>query len=244
MKPEREPGTQKRPLSKAFWLQLIIGGLIGYFSFWIFDRLFGSLEIDSLIAKWGLKSDIDLSFAGQMTLTLAGLWVFTCFLHVVLFALTFFSPQFGAKMGILQMLGGANRGRISLGPLLTFYLASGGVTLLLTASTVLLIKGPLATAILVMGIILSGLLVWSAARLWQVLDELLKIIWVEAVAVTCGLYLTLGGFLMLANLLGIMGAPSGFLAFILFHWLYLLVYLVIMWQRAPDMLTSPTLEAE
>jgi hypothetical protein len=242
MEQETIPKVKMMLPSKSFWVQIIAAFMImipAIVSFYVFIP---SPENSETIRRLGFRSDWYLSSGGEDTLIFAGLWILVCWLQALTYVVSFFYPVFGKMTGISQMVGARGGGRKVLLPLGTSWFAYGGLTCLLVTTVLWKLNGFYAIVCLVAGIILSGLMIVAANRFWKSLDELLKVIWIESLAVSYGIFLLIATILTLCGQLDLVDSLSGFQTLMLLNWVYLYTSLAVMWRRAPEMLISPTLD--
>jgi hypothetical protein len=242
MEVNQKSDRKKLQFTKAGWIQLVIGGLVGGISVLGFNAFVDHIEDKTIFAMLGLRNDLLFTIADQTALSLSLGWIAICLGSAAMYWLTHLNNGLGKKMGISQMIGDGARGRAAPIPLSFFYLSYGAITALLTVTVLWKIEGYWAFLFIVAGIVLGCVMTQTAIRLWTVLDELLKGIWLDSFLLASGIALVLGMTTTLAIQLGLVSGVSGLLAIMIFNYLNILIYGVIMWQRAPDMFTNPTLE--
>jgi hypothetical protein len=228
--------------SKSFWVQIIAALMIMIPAIAFFYVFIPSPENSETITRLGFRSDWYLLSGGEETLIFAGLWTLVCWLQALTYVMSFFQPRIGKMTGISQMVGARGGGRKVLIPLGTSWFAYGGLTCLLVITVFWKLNGFYAIACLVSAIVLSGLMIVATNRFWKSLDELVRVIWIESLAVSCGIFLLIATILTLGGQLDLVDGLSGFQTLMLLNWVYLFTSLAVMWRRAPEMLISPTLE--
>jgi hypothetical protein len=162
--------------------------------------------------------------------------VFMCLLQGVVLIIARLSPAFSAKVGVEAQFGDGRRGRAALWRLGAFWLLNGALLLLLGHAQIARIDADTTSIV--------GASCVLAIQLWTRLDELVRNIWVEATALTCGIML---GGAMLLSLLQSMGVGPQITLFegvLIYNYLYLVIYFLITFIRAPATLTDPMLEGE
>jgi hypothetical protein len=170
------------------------------------------------------------------------LWIVVAALSVVFFTLSGISPKIGERAGIVQLLGGGKRGRAVLLPMTLVYLGNGGLLALIVWGKIWGIEPQNGTVVMGLGIVFATMMVFAAYQCWILLDELLRIIWIESCAISLLISLLLVMMTLLASLSGLSFNLSGYHALAAYHAIYLVVYFWLTAVRAPEMLTNPLAE--
>jgi hypothetical protein len=210
-----------------------IAGALGYFAG---KYLSVSLPKEHVLDLLGLPQNLSLSSGDVAALVFASLWIGLCLVSTILFLTARFNSKVATKFGVLQQVGSGQSGRQSITLMAQFYGANGGLVLLLFIASLWKLSGGQAIGSVVAAILMSIAMIHASMRLWRLLDELIKTIWLEAVAVTCGIVLVLSIVATLADLVGLGLGITGFQAIIGYHFVYLLVYFWISIVRAPETL--------
>jgi hypothetical protein len=232
----------KLPKIPKMWLiALLIALPVMPVAYWFgYNFADGSFEA-SLAAIFGLDPSTQLHRA---TFGAAALLVFLSFAQALILVVSRYHASFSKASGIEAMLGEGKKGRASLWPLAWFHAANGTFICLLTYGSVAKVSQGSAVAMIVIAIICAIAMVFSSARLLTIMDEMLRRIWVEATALTCGLIL-LGA--MFANLLATLGwleVPNLLKVILIYNFAYMVIYSIILALRAPASFTNPNLEAQ
>jgi hypothetical protein len=218
--------------AKRFWTTMLIcavfGSGIGYIT--------AQLNVPPLSV---IFAHANLSGADWATV-----WVFIAMITLSgISAIITFLSRFSAKVsegsGVVQLLGGGQRGKAVIIPLTLFYVGHTGILGLILFAKI----GPLDTAwfpwIMGEGILSCILMVYGWQRCWALFDDLLRRIWIDGSAMAGFMCLLLGMVAVLASLSGAPFTLSGFHTIGAYHALYLVAYLWLMAKRAPSMLTDP-----
>jgi hypothetical protein len=233
--------SQPKKRWKAMML-FLIGmpvGLVGYF---VGDYVAEHVPQDQLFAWLGPPKSTDYSSVDTGLMTIAFVYVIICLLSAVLFIFARFNKAIGEKSGVLQMVGTGESGRHSLLPLAIFYVANGGLIVILAISDIVTLNQANAIWMSGAGVLLALIMAATSARLWHILDELVRVIWVEALAITSLVFLTITMAGTIATSSGLIGTMSAFHAIIWYHMIYMAVYVGVTYKRAPELLGL--LEAE
>lgn len=235
-------GQKPKGLLKRLVLPILGGLAFGAIGGFVGAQLAKTAPKEVMLAKLGLPADLALGLGGMVAIWFSVLWIVLCIISTVLFVLGSTNSKMAEKTGIIQMIGGGSKGRAAAIPLALFYFADGGLLALLAIASLWKIDGTLGIWFVTASCVFAIIMVQTSFRLWNLLDELVRVIWVEANAISCGIMLVLGGVFTLANVVGLVGSFTAFEAIVGYHAIYLIVYTIITFRRAPEMLTSPTLE--
>ncbi len=229
----------KVPKISKVWLGSGIIGLplvaLGYY--------FGSNLADEnfqsdLRAGLGLS---DETMLGLTTIVAASFFIFLSLLQAILLAAARYSRKLSQATGIEAQFGEGKKGRASLWPLALFHGANGIFILLLLYAALVKLTGSAAIFAVAVGLACGALMIYTAVQLWTLLDELVRRIWVEATALTCGLVLLVTMFVTLGASLNVNIAVTPFQAILGYNLLYMAVYLVLTAIRTPEAFTNPNL---
>jgi hypothetical protein len=220
----------------------LMGLFIGAAGYFVGDKLADWLPPDQLRQRLGLAADFHVSLGELIAIVFALLYAALHIVSIILFLNLYFNPEKAQKSAVFQVLGSGKNGRKSILPLCQFYAANMAIIILLMVAEVWLIKGVMSWLFLGVAILMGLLMVTSSVQLWHSLDELLKVIWIESMAITSGIFLVAAMSIAMAIQVGLDLDITRFQAIIGFHILYLVVYLAIAAKRAPD--SFGTLEDE
>jgi hypothetical protein len=231
-----ESTTAPPKLYRRIIVATLAGAIAGVIGYYLGKHLSVSLPNDQLLAVLGLPQNLSLSSGDVVALIFASLWIGVCLVSTILFLTARHNSKVATKFGVLQQVGSGQTGRQSITLLAQFYGANGGLVLLLVIASLWKLSSGQAIGSVLAAILMSVAMIHASIRLWGLLDELIKTIWLESVAVTCGIVLILAIVATLADLVGFGTGITGFQAIIGYHFIYLLVYFWISVVRAPDTL--------
>jgi hypothetical protein len=244
MTEENLSGPRKSNLK--FWLTCagagaIVGAIVGATGFSFSEAVEAALQSPYFQNSFGFDPATPLD---APTLIAALFMVFMCLLQGGVIIAARLNVSFSRRVGIEAQFGDGRKGRAALWPLGLFWLLNGVFLALLAYAELATLSPPASTGIILLG---SGLIVVAficARRLWSLLDELLRNIWLESTALTCAVML--GGAMMmsLAVSLDILAPISLLQAILVYNYLYMVIYFAITLLRAPATFTNPTLEGE
>jgi hypothetical protein len=232
----------KLPKIPKMWLIALLMALpVMPMAYWFgYNSVNKSFEA-SLRAMFGIDPSTQLHMD---TFSAAALLVFLSFGQALILVVSRYHASFSKVSGIEAMLGDGKKGRASLWPLAWFHGANGTFICLLTYGSILKVSQNSAIAMIVIAIICAIAMVLSSGRLLTIMDEMLRRIWVEATALTCGLILLGAMFAHLLATLGWWEVPNLLQAILIYNYAYVAIYSIILALRAPASFTNPNLEAQ
>jgi hypothetical protein len=231
-----EPTSAPTKLYRRIIMATLAGVISGTVGYYVGKYLSFSLPKDQLLAVLGLPQNLSLSSGDVVALIFASLWIGVCLVSTILFLTARFNSKVATKFGVLQQVGSGQIGHQSMTLLAQFYGANGGLVMLLVIARLWQLSSAQAIGFVVAGVLMSVAMIHASIHLWGLLDELIKTIWLESVAVTCGIVLILAIVATLADLVGLGTGITGFQTIIAYHFIYLLVYFWISVVRAPETL--------
>lgn len=231
---ESDQIAKKRFQNAIFTVAL--GILLAVAGYTFGQKLAEWLPRDQLLEKLGLAPDFSMNVGTIIACIFAFLYIVICLGGAGVYLASHLNPEAAKKSGVLQQLGGGERGRKSVLPLVQFYCGNSGLLILLIVAEIWTIQGLLSGAFLLAAAVMGFLMITSSLRLWQLLDELIKVIWVEAMAIAGGIFLVLALVAALAAKVGFGAEITSFQAIVIFHVLYFVVYFATSGVRAPETL--------
>jgi hypothetical protein len=195
----------------------------------------------SIRSVFGIDEATDLHIP---TILAAAFLVFLSFVQTGMVLIARYNREFSRKSGIEAQLGDGKTGRASLLPLAWFHGANGVFILLLACATLWTFRDVAAVVAGLIGLTCSLVMAFHAFQVWKLLDELVRSIWVEATALSCGIVLILSMFMSLGTSLGLLEPMSTFQAVLAYNYFYLATYFAITAIRTPEIFTDPNLEAK
>jgi hypothetical protein len=223
-------------LYRRIIMATIAGAIAGALGYYAGKYLSVSLPKEHLLDLLGLPQSLSLSGGDVVALVFASLWIGLCLVSTILFLTARFNSKVATKFGVFQQVGSGQSGRQSITLMAQFYAANAGLVLLLVIARLWKLSSGEAIGSVMAGVLLSIAMIHASIRLWGLLDELIRTIWLESVAVTCGIVLMLSIVATLADLVGLGLGITGFQAIIGYHFIYLLAYTGISVARAPETL--------
>jgi hypothetical protein len=177
-----------------------------------------------------------------LRMLVAGSLVFLSLLQAVFLLLARYNNSLSRASGIEAQFGDGKTGRKSLWPLALFHGANGFFILLLTYVSIATLQGPLVAIMCGLAISLGAIMIGCTIRLWKVLDEMVRRIWVEATALSCAIMLVIAMFASLGSSFGFVHSPTPLQAVLAYNVIYLIAYIALTAIRAPETLTNPDLD--
>jgi hypothetical protein len=219
---------------------VVIGIFVGIAGYWVGAKFADPSFVASFRKTLGIPEATNIH---PPTVMAAGFIIFMGILQTTLLVMACFSRKLSQATGIEAQFGDSKTARKSL-----FYIAGMG-----SASSIfmaLLVFAELWKPIGSQSVLVTASIAFVCAfiicvtgiRLWPLLDEMVRRIWVEATALSAGVTLLCGMFWSLGTSLGILIELTTFQAVLAYNFIYLAVYLSITAIRAPTTFTNPTLE--
>ena len=220
--------------SSLFFLGLIgllalFGGIIGYFA----GRWVRQAEQAGASLFWS-----DVSLATGLSIAsgfgLLGVYIATA----AIYAIALVHKGVASSRVLTGGLGANPSSRKAYPYLILFYLGYSAAFGVLTALEIGTHYAP-ANAGLFFGAASIGVaaMVWSALRLWSILDEFFRAIWVEACALSAYISVLIALIGLVAIKLELVPALSGYSWLVLYQWVYLFTYFWVAFERDPNMLS-------
>ena len=215
------------------WIGLcVLAGIAGLAGYGLGQYLGGVYPRTQFAAAFpSLNNKVAIGLAG-----LSAVLILLYGISALFYGLATIIPKWAEARAISDILGSGRQGRQALAPIAAFY---GAYALMLAGLWVLDLRiGGAGLALFwIMSIVLcGGVVVWACWRLWFLMDELFKRIWVEAMALTS--LLTLVGVIIAQALLlgGLVDDLHPLAGIIVYQALYLVINLLVTAHHAPDVL--------
>jgi hypothetical protein len=229
-------------LSKKMKAQLPFLGfglLLGMLGYWLGAKMADPNFVASLREALGIAGSTKIH---SPTVSAACLIILMAILQAVVLVLARVSPAFSKASGVEAQFGDGKTTRKSLTHMAWMGSANGLFIALLAFAEVWKLSGTPAVLAASGGLLCGLVICVTGVRVWPILDEMVRRIWVEATALSCGMTLLLGMFWSLGTSLGYVESVTTFQTVLIYNYIYLAVYLVITAIRAPTTFTNPTLE--
>ncbi|GIU66468.1 hypothetical protein [Candidatus Phycosocius spiralis] len=207
--------------------------------------IFGA-SIGYLTGKWvkqaGQAGDSpflsDVSFSTGLSIGLGFVLLGTYIISATLYGLALMHKGVAGSRVLTGGLGGNPSSRKAYPYLILFYLGYSAAFGVLTVLEIGAHHSP-ANAPLFVGAASIGVaaMVWSALRLWSILDEFFRAIWVEACALSSFILLLIALIGLVANKLELIPALSGYSWLVLYQWVYLITNGWVAFKRDPNILS-------
>jgi hypothetical protein len=210
-------------------LLLLFGGSIGYLTGkWVKQ----AEEIDAILYLAELSPGKSLSIVSGFGLL--GVYIASA----AIYALAMVHKGVASNRALTGGLGGSPSSRKAYPYLILFYLGYSAAFGVLTALEIGAPQSPASAPLFVGGASIGvAAMVWSALRLWSILDEFFRAIWVEGCALSSFILLLIALIGLVATKLDLMPALSGYSWLVLYQWVYLTTYLWVAFKRDPNMLS-------
>ena len=210
-------------------LLLLFGGVIGYLT----GKWMAQVEeVGTSLFLTDVPYGTALSIISR--LGLLGVYI----VSAALFALAMVHKGVASNRVLTGGLGGNPSSRKAYPYLILFYLGYSAGFGVLTALEIGVhhasAKAPLFVSVVSIGV---AAMVWSALRLWSILDEFFRAIWVEACALSAFILLTIALIGLVANKLELVPALSAYSWLVLYQWVYLTTCFWVAFKRDPNMLS-------
>jgi hypothetical protein len=228
--------TKKFKALVTFWLTCLPIGILAYF---IVDGFADPTFVGWIRSSLGSNQSTPIHVP---TLAAAGFLVLMAFMSTILLLLSRFNMAISKATGTAAQFGDSKKARSSLVYLAAMHGANGVFIAILTYVELLRPSGAQATVAICLSLVSAVLAIFTTIRVWPILDEMVRRIWVESLALAAGICLLLGMFWSLATSLGFVETVSLFQCLIIYNSIYFAVYMFVTAIRAPTTFTNPTLE--
>lgn len=189
------------------------GGGFGYLA----EQGYPPLTIISLVLGVGLLS------------------IYVC--TAIIYALAIFNEGIASNRALTGGLGNSPSSRKAFPYILAFYVAYAAVFGILTLyAGAPNLPTSFAWPLFLIGLASSLVMVWTGHRLWFLLDEFFRTIWVEACALASYIMLIIVLAVGCAVATGLMPAVSLYSGLVLYQIIYLIAYGYVAGKRDPNML--------
>jgi hypothetical protein len=172
-----------------------------------------------------------------ISLTLGGILLFIYISSAIIYALAIFNKGIARNRALTGGLGDSPSSRKAFPYILLFYVAYAAVFGILT-----LYEAPLnlptsfAWPMFLIGLASGVAMVWSGLKLWFLLDEFFRAIWVEACALASFIMLVIVLVVASAISVGLIPEVSLYTGLVLYQIIYLIAYGWVAGKRDPNML--------
>jgi hypothetical protein len=210
-------------------LLALFGGIIGYLTGkWV--KQAGHASANPFLS--------DVSFVAGLSISSGFVLLGIYIASAAIYGLAMVHKGVASNRALTGGLGGNPSSRKAYPYLILFYLGYSAAFGVLTALEIGVHHSP-ANAPLFVGAASIGVvaMVWSALRLWSILDEFFRAIWVEACALSSFILLTIALIGLVAIKLELMTALSGYSWLVLYQWVYLITNGWVAFKRDPNMLS-------
>lgn len=227
---------------KKTWIAAFVLGVLGG----IFGYKFGVHLADvegstPLRTYFGISETAEISLP---TLGAAAFFVFLSFLQAIVLLVSHFNSKVRRSAGVEAQFGDGKKGRASLPPLALSSAANGVFISLLTYLSLVEVSKDSAFAMIGIGLVCAIILVVTSIQLAGLLDELVRGIWVDALAISSGVVLLIVMLVSLFASLGIIANMSALQGVLAFNYVYFFAYMALTAKRTPEAFTNPTLDGE
>jgi uncharacterized membrane protein len=179
----------------------------------------------------------------EPTLVAAGFLILIGIVQTILLVLACFSRKISQATGIEAQFGDSKTARKSLSYLTWMGSANCIFIALLVFAELWKPIGTQGVFLITSIALVCGLIMCvSGVRVWPLLDEMVRRIWVDATALSGGITLLLGMFWSLGTSISLVEQVTTFQMVLAYNLIYFVVYLGITAIRAPTTFTNPTLE--
>ncbi|OYU76213.1 MAG: hypothetical protein CFE32_11180 [Alphaproteobacteria bacterium PA3] len=172
-----------------------------------------------------------------ISLTLGGLLLFIYVCSAIIYALAIFNKGIARNRALTGGLGDSPSSRKAFPYILLFYVAYAAVFGILTLYEVPPnLPTSFAWPIFLIGLASGVAMVWSGLKLWFILDEFFRAIWVEACALASFIMLVIVLIVASAISIGLLPEVSVYTGLVLYQIIYLIAYGWVAGKRDPNML--------
>ncbi|GBF56751.1 hypothetical protein PbB2_00408 [Candidatus Phycosocius bacilliformis] len=208
---------------------MVLGGITGYFA--------GSWLHTADQGEAGLRLD-EIGWTTAISLFLGIILLAIYLVSAVLFGAAIINPRIAANSAMTGGLGDGPGSRRAYPMLLIFYV---GYSAALAALMIIQVLPSLTQNMqgIYLGAVITGtaMMAWSGYRLWHILDEFFRAIWIEACALSCFISLPIGIILMATAKLGFTTSITAFDFFVWYQVIYLIAYSWVAGAKDPSMLS-------
>jgi hypothetical protein len=172
-----------------------------------------------------------------ISLTLGGILLFIYVSSAIIYALAIFNKGIAGNRALTGGLGDSPSSRKAFPYILLFYVAYAAVFGILTLYEVPPnLPTSFAWPMFLIGLASGVAMVWSGLKLWFILDEFFRAIWVEACALASFLMLVIVLIVASAISIGLLPEVSVYTGLVLYQIIYLIAYGWVAGKRDPNML--------
>ncbi len=225
---QKRPGNpwMKFVVSTAIWA--VLGGISGYL---IATHTKGTKVED--VARFVFERD----FVPYMSALLGFLLLGAYIVSAIIFALAIVNKRVANNRALTGGLGTSPSARKAYPYLVAFYVAYAALLGILTFYE-FHPKGPssMSWPLFLIGLASGVAMVWTGRRLWFLLDEFFRAIWLEAGALASYIMVTILLVVGSAVATGLMPAVSLYSGLVLYQIIYLIAYGWVAGKRDPNML--------
>ncbi|MFY7760324.1 hypothetical protein [Aquidulcibacter sp.] len=172
-----------------------------------------------------------------ISLVLGGILLFIYVCSAIVYGLAIVNKGIASNRVLTGGLGGNPSSRKAYPYIFVFYVAYAavfGILTLYAASPNL--PTSFAWPMFLIGLVSSIAMAWSATKLWFILDEFFRTIWVEACALASFIMLVIVLIVASAVSVGLMPAVTLYSGLVLYQLIYLITYGIVAGARDPNML--------
>jgi hypothetical protein len=163
------------------------------------------------------------------------LLIYVC--SAILYGLAIFNRGIASNRALTGGLGDSPSSRKAFPYILAFYVAYAAVFGILTLyAWAPNLPTSFAWPLFLIGLASSLVMAWTGHRLWFILDEFFRTIWVEACALASFIMLVIVLIVASAVAVGLMPAVSLYSGLVLYQLIYLISYGIVAGARDPNML--------
>lgn len=222
---------QKNPWTK-FVVSTAIWGVVGAISGYLIATHTKGTKLED-VARLVFERDFITFISVLFGFLLLGIYVATA----IIFALAIVSKRVANNRALTGGLGTSPSARKAYPYLLAFYVAYAAILGILTFYE-FYPQGfsGVSWPLFVTGLISGVVLIWSGYKLWFLLDEFMRVIWLEAGALTSYIALVIVLVVGCAVAAGLMPAVSLYTGLVLYQIVYLIAYTWVASKRDPNML--------
>ncbi len=172
-----------------------------------------------------------------ISLVLGGILLFIYVCSAIIYALAIFNKGIARNRALTGGLGDSPSSRKAFPFILVFYVAYAAVFGILTLNVVPLdLSTSFAWPMFLIGLASAAAMVWSGLKLWFILDEFFRAIWVEACALASFIMLLIVLVVASAISVGLIPEVTVYTGLVLYQIIYLIAYGWVAGKRDPNML--------
>jgi hypothetical protein len=172
-----------------------------------------------------------------ISLTLGGILLFIYLCSAIIYALAIFNKGIARNRALTGGLGDNPSSRKAFPFILLFYVAYAAVFGILTLYEIPPnLPTSFAWPMFLIGLASGVAMVWSGLKLWFLLDEFFRAIWVEACALASFIMLVIVLIVASAISIGLLPEVTVYTGLVLYQIIYLIAYGWVAGKRDPNML--------